>query len=97
MPKLEQIQDCETLQQVAIHLEKTTVRQAKVIAGLRAEVARLRGQDVDPQMEIELLREQLAAMQQKVFGASSEKRPHTGRQTSLRVLRRSPTTENPPS
>jgi len=28
-------------------------------------------------MEIELLREQLAAMQQKVFGASSEKRAHT--------------------
>jgi transposase len=75
MPNLEQIQDCETLQQVAVHLEKTVERQAKVIAGLRAEVARLRGQDVDPQMEVELLREQLAAMQHMVFGSSSEKRP----------------------
>ena len=82
MPKLEQIQDCETLQQVAIHLEKTTVRQAKVIAGLRAEVARLRGQDVDPQMEIELLREQLSAMQHMVFGSSSEKRPQPKNDTA---------------
>jgi transposase len=77
MPKLENIQDRETLQQAALLLEKTVIRQSKEIARLRAENARLRGQDVDPQMEIELLREQLAAMQHKVFGSSSEKRPHT--------------------
>ena len=75
MPNLEQIQDCETLQQIAAHLEKTATRQAKEIAELRAEIARLRGEDVDPQMEIELLREQLAAMQKMAFGPSSEKRP----------------------
>ena len=77
MPKLENIQDRETLQQAALLLEKTVIRLHKENAKLRAENARLRGLDVDPQMEIELLREQLAAMQQKVFGASSEKRPYT--------------------
>ncbi len=31
--------------------------------------------DVDPQMELELLKEQLAAMRRMVFGESSERRP----------------------
>jgi transposase len=75
MQKLERITDVETLQQVASHLEKTTVRQSKEIAKLRVENARLRGQAVNPQMEFELLKEQLAAMQKKLFGTSSEKRP----------------------
>ncbi len=75
MQKLERITDVETLQQVASHLEKTTVRQSKEIARLRVENARLRGQAVNPQMEFELLKEQLAAMQKKLFGTSSEKRP----------------------
>ena len=75
MPKLESIKDRETLQQAALLLEKTVVRQSKEIARLRAENARLRGQDISPQMELELLREQLAAMQQKLYGSSSEKRP----------------------
>jgi transposase len=75
MPRLEEINDVKTLQQVASHLEKTTVRQSKQIASLRAEVARLKGQDGDPQMELELLKEQLAAMQRMVFGESSERRP----------------------
>jgi transposase len=75
MPKLEEIKDVKTLQQVASHLEKTTVRQSKEIAKLRAEVSRLRGQDGDPQMELELLKEQLAAMQRQVFAESSERRP----------------------
>jgi transposase len=71
------MKDRETLQQAALLLEKTVVRQSKEIARLRAENARLRGQDISPQMELELLREQLAAMQQKLYGPSSEKRPHT--------------------
>ena len=75
MPRLERITDITTLQQVASHLEKTTVRQSKEIAKLRAENARLRGQDVNPQMELTLLKEQLAALQQMTFGASSERRP----------------------
>jgi hypothetical protein len=55
MSRLEEISDVKTLQQVASHLEKATVRQSKQIARLRAEVARLKGQDADPQMELKLL------------------------------------------
>jgi transposase len=76
MPRLETITDVPTLQQVASHLEKTTIRQSKEIARLRAENARLRGRDVDPQMEFELLKEQLAAMQRALYGPSSERRSH---------------------
>ena len=75
MPNLERIDDPKLLQQVASHLEKTVVRQSKEIARLRAENARLRGRDVSPQMELELLREQLAALERQAFGPSSEKRP----------------------
>ncbi len=57
MPRLETITDVPTLQQVASQLEKTTIRQSKEIARLRAENARLRGRDVDPQTEFELLKE----------------------------------------
>ena len=75
MSRLEEISDVKTLQQVASHLEKATIRQSKQIARLRAEVARLKGQDADPQMELKLLKEQLAAMQRMVFAESSERRP----------------------
>lgn len=75
MPDLEHIDDPKLLQQVASHLEKTVVRQSKEIARLRAENARLQGREVSPQMELELLREQLAALQRQAFGPSSEKRP----------------------
>jgi transposase len=75
MPKLEEIKDVKTLQQVASHLEKSTIRLTKENAKLRAENARLRGGDADPQMELELLKEQLAAMQRQVFAESSERRP----------------------
>ena len=75
MSRLEEITDLKTLQQVASHLEKSTVRLSKENAHLRAQVARLNGQDIDPQMELNLLKEQLAAMQRMVFAESSERRP----------------------
>lgn len=75
MSKVAEIRDQKTLQEVASHLENTVVRQHKEIARLRLEVARLRGQDVSPQMEIELLKEQLEAMKRSMFGISSERRP----------------------
>jgi len=75
MIKLEDIRDPQALQQAAILLERTVIRQGKEIAELRSEIARLKGLDVDPQMELALLKEQLAAMQQAVFGRSSERRP----------------------
>ena len=57
MSRLEEITDLKALQSVAFHLEKATVRQSKLIANLRAQVARLKGEDVEPQMELELLKE----------------------------------------
>jgi len=75
MSRLEEISDVKTLQQVASHLEKTTVRQSKKIARLRAENARLKGECSDPQLELKLLKEQLAAMQREIFSESSERTP----------------------
>ena len=75
MSRLEEISDVKTLQQVASHLEKTTIRQSKKIARLRAENARLKGEHADPQMELQLLKEQLASMQREIFSESSERTP----------------------
>ena len=75
MSKVTEIRDPKTLQEVASHLENTVVRQHKEIARLRSENARLRGQDVSPQMELSLLKEQLEAMKRSMFGTSSERRP----------------------
>lgn len=75
MSKVTDIRDQETLKEVAFHLEKTVIRQHKEIAKLRLDVARLRGQDVSPQMELKLLKEQLEAMKRSMFGISSERRP----------------------
>jgi len=74
MRRLEEITDVKALQQTATLLERNVIRLNKENAKLRAEVARLRGGDVDPQMELDLLKEQLAAMQRAVFGESSERR-----------------------
>ena len=81
MPRLEEITDVTTLQQVASHLEKSTIRLSKENAKLRAEVCRLRGGDADPQMELDLLKEQLAAMQRQAFSESSERRPKEDKST----------------
>lgn len=75
MSKVAEISDPNTLQEIASHLEKTVVRQSKEIAKLRSEIARLRGQDVSPQIELQLLKEQLEAMKRSMFAASSERRP----------------------
>ena len=76
MSKVTEIRDPKTLQEVASHLEKTVIRQHKEIAKLRLVITRLRGQDVSPQMELELLKEQLEAMKRSMFGTSSERRPN---------------------
>ncbi len=75
MSKVTKISDPNTLKEVASHLENTVIRQSKEIAKLRLEIARLRGQDVSPQMELALLKEQLEAMKRSMFGISSERRP----------------------
>ncbi len=75
MSKVTEIRDPKTLKEVASHLEKTVIRQTKEITKLRLENARLRGQDVSPQTELTLLKEQLEAMRRSMFAASSERRP----------------------
>ena len=75
MSKVTEIRDPNTLQEVACHLEKTVIRQHKEIAKLRLEIARLRGQDVSPETELMLLKEQLEAMKRSMFETSSERRP----------------------
>jgi len=75
MSKVAEIRDPKALKEVASHLEKTVIRQTKEIAKLRMEVARLRGQDVNPQIELTLLKEQLEGMKRSMFASSSERRP----------------------
>lgn len=75
MANLESIKDCDSLRQIAALLEKNVINLQKENAKLRLQIARLTGQDVSPQMELELLKEQIEAMQHQVFGPSSEKRP----------------------
>ena len=76
MSKVAEIRDPKALKEVASHLEKTVLRQHKEIAKLRLQIARLHGQDVSPQMELDLLKEQLEAMKRSMFGTSSERRPN---------------------
>jgi transposase len=66
------------LQQAALLLEKTVISQQHTIAKLQFENARLRGEMPPAQLELDLLREQLAALQTKVFAPSTEKRPREG-------------------
>ena len=75
MSRLEEISDVKTLQQVASHLEKSTIRLAKENAKLKAENTRLKYGDADPQLELDLLKEQLAAMRRQIFSESSERTP----------------------
>ena len=78
VPRLEQIRDVDTLQQAALLLEKTVISQQTTIARLKAENARLRGETVPTQLEFDLLKEQLDALQHTIFAPSSEKRPRNG-------------------
>ncbi len=73
--KLEHIRDVDTLRTIAGLLEKTVVDQQKTIARLKVEIAKLRGDSTPVQLELDLLKEQFAALQRKLFAPSSEKRP----------------------
>jgi transposase len=78
VPRLEQIRDVDTLQQAALLLEKTAISQQTTIARLKAENARLRGGTVPARLELDLLKEQLEALQREIFAPSSEKRTREG-------------------
>ncbi|MFI5166643.1 MAG: IS66 family transposase [Thermoanaerobaculales bacterium] len=85
MPRLEQIRDVDTLQQAALLLEKTVINQQTTIARLKAENARLRGETVPAQLELDLLKEQIDALRRKVFAPSSEKRAREGESSEQAV------------
>lgn len=75
MPRIEQINDLETAREVAKLLEKENARLHARLEALVLEVAALRGESGKKQYEIEIVRlqEQMAALQRKLFAASSEK------------------------
>jgi transposase len=78
VPRLEHIRDVDTLQQAALLLERTVISQQHTIAKLKVEIAHLRGEATPAQLELDLLKEQLAALREKVYAPSSEKRAHEG-------------------
>lgn len=76
MVPIDNLPDLDTAKQVARLLEAENARLHQRLEALVAENARLKGQDAQAQLQWELtqLKEQLALMQQRLFGASSEKR-----------------------
>lgn len=78
MLRLDQITDSQQLRQVAQLLESENRRLHERLARLVEEVAALRGKSGAEQLQLELLKlqEQMATMQHRMFGRSSEKQPH---------------------
>jgi transposase len=76
MVRLEHVTDLETAKQMAALLEAENARLHQRLELLVQENARLKGEDAQARLQLELtqLKEQLALMQQRLFGASSEKR-----------------------
>jgi transposase len=75
--RIEQITDLDTARQVAQLLEQENARLHTRLHALTLENAALRGQEGQEQYELEVVRlqEQMAALNKKLFSASSEKRP----------------------
>ena len=76
MVRIEQLKDLEAAKQVAALLEAENERLHQRLEQLVQENARLKGEDAQARLQLELtgLKEQLALLQQRLFGASSEKR-----------------------
>lgn len=75
MVRIEQITDLDTARQVAQLLDKENARLHTRLHALMLEIAALRGQEGQAQYELEVVRlqEQMAALNKKLFGVSSEK------------------------
>ncbi len=80
MLRIDTIDDLDTARQVATLLEKENARLHARLRELLAEIARLRGEDSPKQLELEImkLQEQMALLQHRLYGASSEKRAPKG-------------------
>src|ERR1041385_4566023 len=76
MVPLEHVKDLEAAKQMGALLEAENARLHQRLELLVQENARLKGEDAQARLQLELtqLEEQLALMQQRLFGASSEKR-----------------------
>jgi transposase len=74
--QLENISDADQLKQIAILLQKENDRIHKRLEEQTRELARLKGQDGDKQLSLEIqkLQSQMSKLQKMMFGASSEKR-----------------------
>lgn len=79
MLRLETITDIEQLRQVATLLEAENSRLHKRLEMLVAQLSLLQGKSGSEQLRLELMKlsEQMAALQHRMFGHSSEKSPHT--------------------
>jgi transposase len=73
---IETISDLDTAKQIAILLQKENDRIHKRLEEQTRELARLKGQDGDRQLELEIqkLQSQMSKLQKMLFAASSEKR-----------------------
>ena len=76
---IDQITDLEQLRQVAQILEAENTRLHKRLEALVSQLAALQGKSGAELLQRELLKlqEQMAALQRRMFGRSSEKSPHT--------------------
>ena len=74
-----QINDLDLLRQIVTLQNQELARLHQRMAQLVSQLAALQGKSGPKQLELELLRlqEQLAAMQHRLFGPSSEKRPQS--------------------
>ena len=76
MLKIENISDLDTAKQIAILLQKENDRVHKRLEEQTRELAKLKGQDGDKQLELEIrkLESQMSKLQKMMFGSSSERR-----------------------
>jgi transposase len=76
MMRAEQVQDLDTLRQMAVLLERENERLHERLKKLTEENSRLRGEDGGRlQAELDFLKDLLARRERALFGDSSEKRP----------------------
>lgn len=77
--RIDQITDLEQMRQLAQLLEAENTRLHKRLEMLVSQLAALQGKSGSELLQLELLKlqEQMAALQRRMFGRSSEKSPHT--------------------